>query len=143
MKRAATSSTTDDALEPKKRKLTYSTYEKWRSNFDRECKTVMWLACKTEMAGGKRWVKRLNCTLCKKYKEWISGRRNYSERWISGAGSLPTSNIKDHAHSDQHQHVISLLQREKAAARGDSASSFAPIAAVLNTLSGEERETLS
>jgi len=69
MKRAATSSTTEDALEPKKRKVTYSTYKKWRHDFDRKCKTVTWLGCETEMAGGKRWVKRLNCTICKKYKE--------------------------------------------------------------------------
>ena len=87
------------------------------------------------MAGGKRWVMHLNCTVRKKYKEWISVRRNYSERWISGADSLHTSNIRDHAHSDQHQHAMSLLQREKSVAQGKSASSFAPLAAALNTLS--------
>ena len=69
MKIAATSSTTEDALEPKKRKVTYSTNENGRHDFDRECKSVTWLGCKTEMAGGKRWVKRLNSTICKKYKE--------------------------------------------------------------------------
>ena len=116
MKRAATSSTTEDALEPKKRKVMYSTYEKWRRDFDHECKTVTWLGCETtEMARGKRWVK-----------------------WISGADSPRTNNISDHAHSDQHQHAMSLLQREKAAVRGESASSFAPIAAALNTSSDEE-----
>ena len=52
MKRAATSSTTKDALEHKKRKVTYSTYEKWRRDFDCECKTVTWLSCETKMAGG-------------------------------------------------------------------------------------------
>ena len=56
MKRAATSSTTEDALEPKKRKVMYSTYKKWRRDFDRKCKTMMWLGCETEMTGGKRWV---------------------------------------------------------------------------------------
>ena len=109
MKIAATSSTTEDALEPKKRKVTYSTYEKWRHDFDRECKSMTWLGCETEMAGGKRWVKRLNCTICKKYKERISGRRNYSERWISGADSLRTSNISDHAHSDQFTSGVAIL----------------------------------
>ena len=53
MKRAATSSTTEDALERKKQKVTYSTYEKWRRGFDREGKTVMWLGYEMEMAGGK------------------------------------------------------------------------------------------
>ena len=48
----------------------------------------------------------------------------------------------DHAHSDQHQHAMSLLQSEKAAVRGQSISSFALIAAMLSTLHDEERETL-
>ena len=142
MKRMTASNGAEDALEPKRRKVMYSTYEKWRRDFDRECKTVTWLGCETEIAGGKRWVKRMHCTICKKYKERISGRRNYSERWISGADSLRTSNIRDHAHSDQHQHAMSLLQSEKAAVRGESISSFAPIAAMLSTLHDEERETL-
>ena len=115
MKRVTTSSTAEEALESKKRKVTYSTYEKWRRNFDRECMIIMWLGWEAEMARGKRWVKRLNCTVCKKFKEGISGRRNYSEWWISGADSLRMSNIHDHTRSDQHQHAMSLLQREKAA----------------------------
>ena len=142
MKRATASGSAEDAPDPKKRKVMYSTYQKWRRDFDRDCHTVPWLGCETEMAGGKRWVKRLNCTICTKYKERIMGRRNYSERWITGADSLCTSNIRDHAHSDQHQHAMSVLQREKAAVRGESISSFAPIAAALNTLRDEEREKL-
>ena len=87
MKRAATSSTTEDALEPKKRKVMYSTYEKWRRDFDHECKTVTWLGCETtEMARGKRWVK-----------------------WISGADSPRTNNISDHAHSDQFTSCVTIL----------------------------------
>ena len=67
------------------------------------------LGCETEMARGKRWVKCLNCTIFKKYKERISGRRNYSERWISGADSLRMSNISDHAHSDQFTSCVTIL----------------------------------
>ena len=70
------------------------------------------------------------------------GRRNYSERWITGADSLRTSNIRDHTDSDQHRNAMCLLQRENAALRGESISSFAPIAAALNTLGDDEREML-
>ena len=33
----------------------------------------------------------------------------YSERWISGADSLRTSNISDHAHSDQFTSCVTIL----------------------------------
>ena len=66
----------------------------------------------------------------------------YNECWIFGADSLHTSNTSDHAHTDHHQHAMSILQREKAAARGESISSFAPVATALNTLCDVERETL-
>ena len=52
LKQLPTGLTTEDALEPKKRKVTYSMYEKWRHDFDHECKTVTWLTCETEMARG-------------------------------------------------------------------------------------------
>ena len=70
------------------------------------------------------------------------GRRNYSERWITGADSLRTSNIRDHAHSDQHQHAMTLLAREKATARGESSSSYVPIGIALHRLPDEERKAL-
>ena len=69
-------------------------------------------------------------------------RRNYNERCITGADSLRTTNIRDHAHSYQHRNAMSFLQRENAALREESISSFAPIDAALNTLGDDERETL-
>ncbi len=52
MKRVQSSSTSDGAPEPKKRKVTHSTYQKWRRDFDREHKTVTWLDCETKFEGG-------------------------------------------------------------------------------------------
>ena len=94
------------------------------------------------MAVGKQYVTRLNCTICVKYKLRIMERRNYSDRWIAGADSLRTSSIRDHAHSDQHEHAMSLLLKEKAVARGESSCSYAPIAAALSRISDDERDTL-
>ena len=123
MKRAAASTRAEDAPEQKKRKVLYSTHKKWRRDFDFDfdfdfdcnCQTVTWLVCEMEIAAGKWWGKCLTCTVCTKYKDRIVGRRNYSERWITRADSLHTSNIRDHVHSDQHRNAMSLLQRENAA----------------------------
>ena len=103
---------------------------------------VTWLGCETKMSEGKRVVVRLNCSECMKYKEKIMGRRNYSERWVIKVDSLRTSNIHDYVHSDQHQHVMSLLLQEKATAQRESSSSYAPIAAALNHLPDVERDAL-
>ena len=125
----------DDPKEPaaKKRRLTYSTYQKWKRDLDCDCQTVSWLSCEKTMEGGKAWVKRMSCTVCAKYQQKIVGKRNYSERWISGTDSFRTINVCDHAHSAQHQHAMSLLKREKAAVQGESSSSYAPIVAALST----------
>ena len=97
-------------VESTKRKVTFSTYQKWRRDFDIEVKTVTWMDCATETSAGKTYVK------CAKYKSRIIGRRNYSDRWINGAHSLRTSTIRDHAKSEQHQHAMSILCLEKGSA---------------------------
>ena len=35
-----------------KRKVQYSTFQKWKHELDRECKTVTWLDCETVVEGG-------------------------------------------------------------------------------------------
>ena len=72
-------------------------------------------------------------------KSKIEGRRNFSDRWINGADSLRTSNVRDHAGTDQHIHAMSLLRKEQATAQGKSLASYAPIAKALSTLPETER----
>ena len=92
-------------LEPsaKKRKVAFSTFKKWKVEMDKECQTVSWLDCESELVGTNRVVKNLRCVVCTKYKERISSKRNYSDRWLVGAESVRNSNIRDHAVSDQHE----------------------------------------
>ena len=87
-------------------------------------------------------VKRLKCSVCTRFRSRIMHRRNFSDRWIVGADSVRTSNIRDHAHSDQHDHAMSLLKQESAKAEGKSCYSYAPIAIVLSTLPSDEKEPL-
>ena len=62
----------------------------------------------------------------------IAGRRNYSDKWIEGAEPVRTTNIRDHANSDQHFHAMNLHKRDMAKASGQSAILYAPIACALN-----------
>ena len=130
-------------IESTKRTVTFSTYQKWRRDFDSELKTVTWMDCATETSDGKTYVTHLKCTICAKYKCRIIGRRNYSDRWITGADSLRTSTIRDHAKSDQHQHAMSILCLEKGSAtRGELSVCSAPIIAAITSLSHKDRAEL-
>ena len=130
------------APEPKKRNVSYATYQKWKTDMDRECLTVTWLDCDTELSGRKKIVTKLRCSVCAKFKTRIATRRNFSERWLLGAESVRTSNIRDHARADQHAHAMSLLKQEHARASDSGCSSYAPIAKALSKLSDEEKGQL-
>ena len=139
MKRASSSASEQTS---KKRKVAVTTYRKWREDFDKELKTVTWLDCESEIESGKKVVKRLKCSVCTRFRSRIMHRRNFSNRWIVGADSVRTSNIRDHAHSDQHDHAMSLLKQESAKAEGKSCYSYAPIAIALSTLPSDEKDPL-
>ena len=131
----------------KKRMVGYDTFLKWRTDLDRDCQTVSWLDCETDTKpkakAGQKTVTKLKCKVCTKFKAKITTRRNFSNRWIAGAESVRTSNIRDHAHSDQHMHAMLLLKKEHADAKGLGAASYAPIAQLLQGLSVDERAKLS
>ena len=142
MKRSDPSSSEASAPEPKKRKVAYSTYQKWRSELDRDCHTVTWLDCDTEVSGKKKIVTKLRCSVCSKFKTSIATRRNFSEKWLLGAESVRTSNIRDHAKADQHTHAMTLLKREHARMSGSDPTAYAPIARALNRISDAEKDQL-
>ena len=116
------------APEAKKRKVTYATFKKWKAEMDKDCQTVTWLDCDTEMQAGKRFVMKPRCSICAKFKMGIVTRRNFSERWIAGAEYVRNRNIRDHARSDKHTHTMDLLKREQAKASDAPTCSYAPIA---------------
>ena len=69
---------------------------------------MSWLDCEFIGKGAKRVVEKLKCNVCIRYKSRIESRRNYSDKWLMGADSVRTSNIRDHARSDQHIHAMSI-----------------------------------
>ena len=64
-------------------------------------------------------------------REKSSEQEELSERWIAGAKSVRTSNIRIHACSSQHVHAMLLLKKEYAAVNGLSAASYAPFGQML------------
>ena len=59
MKRALSSSAEASTSEAKKQKVTYATYQKWKSKLDRDCQTVSWLDCESKVVAGKSIVSKL------------------------------------------------------------------------------------
>ena len=129
--------------EGKKRCVSYSTYIKWWREFDKQFQTISWLDCYATGKEGKRIVDRLKCKVCLKYKSRIESRRNYSDKWLVGAESVRTSNIRDHAHSDQHLYAMSLHYKEST---GSVANANEPsnsnICMMLQRLSEDSKERL-
>ena len=87
------------------------------------------------MSRGTKIVTKLHCKACTKFKEKIESGRNYSEKWVVGAEFVRTSNIRDHAASEQHKHAMLLLKKEQAQSKGESSAAYVPIAQAMDTLS--------
>jgi len=62
-------------------------------------------------------ITRLKCKVCTKHK---AERKHFSNKWIEGAESVSTNNIRDHANADECIHAMEIEQREQAQAKGQS-----------------------
>ena len=122
--------------------MSHATFLKWKVELDRECHTMSWLECETAGVGTRKSVVKLRCKVCTKFVAKIEGRRNYSDKWVVGADSVRTSNIKDHSTSDMHTHAMMLLRKEQAVSNNDDPSTYAPIAKALHTLPEGDKGTL-
>uniref|UniRef100_A0A1X7U4R3 DUF4371 domain-containing protein n=1 Tax=Amphimedon queenslandica TaxID=400682 RepID=A0A1X7U4R3_AMPQE len=143
MKRSAATSystSNEDLSGSKIRMVLFTTYHKWKTELDRDYKNVTLLECETLIVSGKKVGDKLLCVICKQFKSSISCTRNFSYKWIAGADSIRTSNIKDHAQSQQHVNAMQLFSREHA--KEKSISMHSPIVDSLHTLSNEDREAL-
>ena len=127
---------TASAPKAKKRRVAYATFAKWKTDMDKDCQTVTWLACDKEFQAGKKYVTKLRCSVCTKLKTKIMGRRNFSEAWITGAESIRNSNIRNHARSEQHKRAMNFLKRERAAATNAQATSYKVQSIIINAQLG-------
>ena len=98
--------------------MSCATFSKWIVDHDREWQTLMWLACISALEQGKKLVSAMCFEICTKYHDRIKGRKIFSEKWITGAESLRSSNVLGHARSEQHKHSMMLLKKEQAQSKG-------------------------
>ena len=123
-----------------KRQVSLATFEKWQRQFDEvdeELQTLTWLRCDKDHAD-RMLVSSLWCQVCRDYENRIVGRRNFSQAWITGSSNQRTSNVTDHAKSEQHETAMSLMKTAQAKASRQPVESYAPIAQMLLTISAED-----
>ena len=106
-------------------------FENGKQNSTRRAKQLGGLNEKT--ATGTVTV--LKCGICIQFQSAIERRRNFSDKWVVGAGSLRTSNIEDHAKTDQHQHAMMLWKKQQATAKGLGPPAYSPIERLLSDIS--------
>ena len=86
-----------------KNKVCYETFKKWQRDFDKDFQSLTWLDCVTTFQSGKKVFIALRCSVCSRFKERVQSSRNFRDKWISGADSLRTGNIRDHSKTNQHE----------------------------------------
>ena len=102
----------DSIAKKAKRQVSISTFEKWQRNYDREYQTLTWLKCNRDERC-RDLVQSLWCSVCKEYEQRICSMKNYSDAWITGSQNQRTSNLLDHARSEQHKAAMSRHRAAK------------------------------
>ena len=110
-----------------KRQLTVATFQKWQRIHEQEHQTLTWLRCKRNRSDSTV-VDSLFCEVCKIFEDNIRGMQNFSSTWISGSTNLRTSNMFDHASSEQHKAAMQRLRVNNAKVSNQSIVTYAPIA---------------
>ena len=88
---------------------------------------MAWLRAEME-SPDKSLVSTLWCFVCRKYKPRICGLKKFSRAWIDGSVNHKTSNITDHATSEQHKSAMSCFHKDQAKSRNEAITSYSPIA---------------
>lgn len=101
-----------------------------------------WLDCDSMASNRKKVVNKLKCKVCTKFKARIESCKYFSSKWIDGAESVRTSNVRDHAHSDQHTKAMNLFKKEQAISSGQGPSSYSALAQSFSNISEVEKERL-
>ena len=120
-------------LKKTKRQVTVLTFRKWQTNYEQEHQALSWLCCDVD-EGDKSLVGLLWCSVCRRFEERIRGVKNFSNVWITGSTNHKSSNVLDHARSEQHKAAMGRLRVEQATAAKAPVTTYAPIARSLLTI---------
>ena len=97
---------------------------KWQRTYEREHQSMAWLGAEMDDED-KSCVSTLWCVVCRKYESKICIHKNFSKAWIDGSCNQKTSNITDHALSEQHKSAMMLFRRDQAKSRHEPIASSA------------------
>ena len=120
-KRGSATADIDASTKQAKRQVSKETFNKWQRTYE------AWLRCDID-AHQKTLVSTLWCVVCRKYELKISGHKNFSKAWIGASTNHKTSNITDHATSDQHKSAMMHFRKDQAKSRNEPITSYSPIA---------------
>ena len=70
-----------------KRAVQKSTVDRWIAESDKTLNTNSWLTYDTDHADRSRVV-ALKCSICTRFRDRLTGRRNYSAAYIEGSVNL-------------------------------------------------------
>lgn len=140
-RKRATAASTSCASKKQKRQVTMVTFKKWQTQLEREHQTLSWLRCDPD-ATSKELVGLLWCDACRKHERSITGMKNFSRAWIEGSTNHKTSNIVDHANSDQHRAAKVRTRAEAAKATNQPITSYSPIARSLMRMDNQVMERM-
>ena len=107
---AAFSLASSRPAEPKKRKVTISTVEKWKKESDKTMNTTVWLAYDKF---DRDHVSSLKCSVCIRFADKINSCRNFNPAFIEGSKNLRASSFKDHAATNMHKRAMILFHKSK------------------------------
>ena len=107
----------------KNRKVTVITFNKWKTQYEHDHNTLSWLRC--DLSEDKTVVEMLWCEACRKHEARLTDMKNFSTAWITGSSNQKTSNIIDHATSEQHG---AQVRAEAAKTSNQPVTTYSPIA---------------
>jgi len=138
LQQALSSGSSTASAKKNKRQISVSTFEKWQQKYDSEHQSLSWLKCEVDKTD-KNLVALLYCSACREYQSKICSMKNYSNVWINGSDNQRTSNMVDHATSEQHKKAMAELRTAQARASRTPVVQYAPIARALSMLSDVDR----
>ena len=115
------------APQPKKRKVTIGTVEKWKKESEKAINTTVWLAYEKR---DRDHMASLKCSVCIQFADNIHSCRNFNPAFIEGSQNLRASSFKDHAATDMHKRAMILFHKS----RSSDVAEYAPIARALSML---------
>ena len=85
-KRPVPTSSSGLASKKAKRQVSVATFNKWKSQYERDHQAMSWLRCDIDQQD-RSLVAQLWCEACRKHEGAITGMKNFSRAWITGTGN--------------------------------------------------------